>query len=154
MVASAYTPSAAPRANGEIGRNAAEKRIGRKLVRYRRKWEAAFDTDGVVLPSRHLKGAEVLVDAVAATGDQHVIKTGSDWGELAHGAGENEEASVWTTEAPVASPSVSPKDTEGSRRVGTASRSLPLPLRGDVNGHTGNGGVLLHKVPHRRAGEP
>jgi hypothetical protein len=87
LIASAYTPSQAPRANGEGAKR--EKRIGRRLRRYQRRWEGAFDTDGVVLPSRHLKGAEILVEAVQRTGDAHVISAGlSDWGELAHGADE------------------------------------------------------------------
>jgi len=80
LLVSSYTPSNAPRANGEGGR--AEKRIGRRFTLYRRRWEGAFDTDGVVLPSRHLKGAGVLVAAVEGHGDRHVIKDGaSDWGE-------------------------------------------------------------------------
>jgi hypothetical protein len=88
MVASAFTPSQAPRANGEQGARAAERRIGRRMIRYRRAWEAAFDTDGVVLPSRHLKGADILVDAVAATQDRHVVVTGADWGPSSEGAPE------------------------------------------------------------------
>jgi len=80
LFVSSYTPSNAPRANGEGGRQ--DKRIGRKLLRYRRSWEAAFDTDGVVLPSLHLKGAGALVAAVERQADGHVIKSGlSSWGE-------------------------------------------------------------------------
>lgn len=87
LVASAYSPSMAPRANNEQSARAAEKRIGRRVVRYRRAWEASFDTDGVVLPSKHLKGADVLIGAAAATGDAHVIDArGSAWGEGMGGA--------------------------------------------------------------------
>lgn len=79
LIASAFTPAAAPRANGENLRT--EKRMGRRMVRYNRQWEASFDTDGVVLPSKHLKGAEVLVDAVEGTQDRHVIRSAaSDFG--------------------------------------------------------------------------
>ncbi len=89
LIASAFTPSQAPRANGEGAK--AEKRIGRRWTRYRRAWEASFDTDGVVLPSKHLKGAEVLVAAVEGSGDAHVISsTASSWGPLVHGAEEPE----------------------------------------------------------------
>jgi len=94
LAASAFTPSNAPRANGETTARMAERRIGRRLVRYRRAWEASFDTDGVVLPSRHLKGAEVLVDAVRRSGDAHVIETGSEWGPLVEGAAEPGRAEV------------------------------------------------------------
>lgn len=81
MVASAFTPTQAPRANGEGLRS--ERRIGRRMVRYQRRFELAFDTDGVVLPSRHLKGAETLVAAVESTRDRHVIESGtSTWGPL------------------------------------------------------------------------
>jgi Zonular occludens toxin (Zot) len=87
MVVSSYTPSNAPRANSEGGRP--DKRIGRRMVRYRRAFEAMFDTDGVVLPSRHLKGADVLVAAVEGLRDRHVIgASGSSWGEHAHGESE------------------------------------------------------------------
>jgi hypothetical protein len=85
LFTSAYLPGSAPRANSEGDRK--EKRIGRRLMRYQRRWEAAFDTDGVVLPSRHLKGAAVLRGALLETGDAHVIDT-SSWGELAHGEGD------------------------------------------------------------------
>jgi len=88
LAASAFTPSNAPRANGETTARMAERRIGRRIVRYRRAWEASFDTDGVVLPSRHLKGAEVLVEAVRKSGDVHVIETGSEWGPLTEGSAE------------------------------------------------------------------
>jgi len=85
LVASTYSPSVAPRANGEGLRS--DKRLGRRVVRYRRAWEAAFDTDGVVLPSAHLKGAEVIVAAVGRSGDRHVIAGGlSSWGP---GGGES-----------------------------------------------------------------
>jgi Zonular occludens toxin (Zot) len=87
MIASAYTPSQAPRANGEGQRR--EKRIGWKLFRYQRVWERAFDTDGVVLPSRHLKGAEVLSAAIRGTADAHVIDS-SSWGPSSGGAEEPE----------------------------------------------------------------
>lgn len=89
LMASTYTPSAAPRANGEATgseRAMRDRRIGRRIWRYRRRWESAFDTDGIVLPSKHLKGAEVLVSAVEALGDRHVIKSAvSDFGERTPG---------------------------------------------------------------------
>jgi hypothetical protein len=88
LVASAYTPGQAPRANGEEGARGKERRIGRRMTRYRRKWEGSFDTDGVVLPSRHLKGAEVLREAVLASGDAHVMAMGAEWGELAQASPE------------------------------------------------------------------
>lgn len=75
LVASAYTPMSAPRANGEGERR--ERRIGRRVHRYSRKWEASFDTDGVVLPSRHIKGAGEVIDAVR--NDRHAVL--SNWGE-------------------------------------------------------------------------
>jgi hypothetical protein len=91
LVTAAYTPSMAPRANGEGLRP--ERRLGRKVFRYRRRWEAAFDTDGVVLPSRHLKGAEVLAAAVEGTRDVHVISSGSAaWGPSSGGAEEPDAA--------------------------------------------------------------
>jgi len=91
MISAAYTPTNAPRANGEVSARGAEKRLGRRVVRYRRAWEAAFDTDGVVLPSRHLKGAEVLAAAVGQ--DLHVIdQGGSTFGPLVHGAEEPGQA--------------------------------------------------------------
>jgi hypothetical protein len=87
LVASAFMPGHAPRANSEGMR--AEKRIGRRVARYRRAWELAFDTDGVVLPSRHLKGAAELVDAARASGDRHVIASASStWGPSSGGAEE------------------------------------------------------------------
>lgn len=87
LVASAYTPSNAPRANSDGTKT--EKRIGRRLVFYRRRFESAFDTDGVVLPSKYLKGAEQVIDAVQNTGDGHVINAGtSSFGPLHHGAEE------------------------------------------------------------------
>lgn len=87
LYASSYMPGHAPRANGEGERP--EKAMGHHMYRYQRRWEASFDTDGVVLPSRHLKGAEVLARAVEGTGDRHVIVAGqSSWGELARGAEE------------------------------------------------------------------
>jgi hypothetical protein len=80
LVASAFSPSVAPRANNEGFK--VDRRIGRRLVRYRRAWEASFDTDGVVLPSKHLRGAGELVAAVEGTRDRHVIASGqSSWGE-------------------------------------------------------------------------
>jgi len=89
LIASSYTPSMAPRANGEGEKK--DKRIGRRMLRYRRRWEGSFDTDGVVLPSRHLKGAEVLVAAVEGQGDRHVISAGaSSWGPSAGGEVEPE----------------------------------------------------------------
>jgi len=82
LVASAYSPSMAPRANNEQSARAADRRIGRRMVRYRRRWESSFDTDGVVLPSKHLKGSGVLIDAALASGDSHVLDArGSDFGE-------------------------------------------------------------------------
>lgn len=91
LVASAFSPSQAPRANGEGMK--AEKRMGRRLVRYRRKWEAAFDTDGVVLPSAHLKGAGVIVQAVGSSGDVHVIGARtSSWGPSSGGSAEPDQA--------------------------------------------------------------
>lgn len=80
LIASAYTPSYAPRANSEGGR--ADKRIGRRLLRYKRAWESAFDTDGVVLPSKHLKGADVLIRAV---GDRAIAPGASSWGPSSRG---------------------------------------------------------------------
>lgn len=89
LIASAYTPSNAPRANGEGAERKQDRKIGRKVARYQRAWEASFDTDGVVLPSRHLKGAETLVAAVQGTQDAHVIESGlSTWGELVEAAPE------------------------------------------------------------------
>lgn len=89
LIASAFTPGQAPRANGEISSKAAERRIGRRVLRYRRKWEAAFDTDGVVLPSKHLKGAEVLIGAVEGTRDAHIVDAlGSSWGPAGNAADE------------------------------------------------------------------
>jgi len=80
LLVSSYTPGSAPRANGDGEKK--DKRIGRRFVRYRRSFEAAFDTDGVVLPSRHLKGAESLVAAVERQHDRHVINAGaSTFGE-------------------------------------------------------------------------
>jgi hypothetical protein len=75
LIASAFTPMAAPRANSEGMK--VERRLGRRIRRYRREWEAAFDTDGVVLPSRHLRGAEALVGALEQLGDAHVIPSAS-----------------------------------------------------------------------------
>jgi len=74
LVASAYTPMAAPRANGEGQRT--ERRIARRMFRYRRSWESAFDTDGIVLPSRHVKGADIIIAAAGA--DRHAVA--SDFG--------------------------------------------------------------------------
>lgn len=93
MLASAYTPTNAPRANGETtGR--VDKRIGRRIVRYRRAWEASFDTDGVVLPSRHLKGAQTLIAAVGRV-DAHVIQSqASDFGVPVGGALDPDEDAV------------------------------------------------------------
>ena len=73
MVASAFAPK--PNAHERV-----EKRIARRVFRYRRAWEATFDTDGVVLPSKHLQGAGVLLDAVLASG-LNVQGAGSTWGE-------------------------------------------------------------------------
>lgn len=84
MFVSSYTPGNAPRANGEGVRK--DKRIGRRFVRYRRRWEASFDTDAVVLPSRHLKGAESI--RAGALGDRHAVDMGSGFGptiEVAEG---------------------------------------------------------------------
>lgn len=81
LIASAFTPTNAPRANGETSARSAEKRMGRRIVRYRRAFEGAFDTDGVVLPSKHLKGAEVLIDAVGGH-DRHVIGGVANFGPL------------------------------------------------------------------------
>lgn len=93
MVVSAFSPSAAPRANNEGGR--VERRIGRRVVRYRRSWERAFDTDGVVLPSRHLKGAGALLAAVEGLGDRHVVPSGgSAWGPGSEGTAEPREAAL------------------------------------------------------------
>jgi hypothetical protein len=89
LIASAFSPSHAPRANGETGARAAEKRIARTVRFYRRSWERSFDTDGVVLPSKHLKGAEMLVAAVERSQDRHVVSSStSSWGPLAQGAEE------------------------------------------------------------------
>ena len=71
LVASAFTPMQAPRANGDGMRD--ERRIGKRVVRYRRAWEASFDTDGVVLPSRTVKGAGLLISAAGR--DRHAIST-------------------------------------------------------------------------------
>jgi len=73
MIASAFAPK--PNAHERV-----EKRIARRVFRYRRAWEATFDTDGVVLPSKHLQGAGVLLDAVLASG-LNVQGAGSTWGE-------------------------------------------------------------------------
>jgi hypothetical protein len=70
LMTQTFTPTAAPRANGEGMR--ADRLIARKLKRYRRAWEGAFDTDGIVLPSRHVKGAQLLHDAVGS--DAHAIR--------------------------------------------------------------------------------
>jgi hypothetical protein len=70
MLQQTFTPTAAPRANGEGLRG--DRLIARKVRRYRRAWESAFDTDGIVLPSRHVKGAQQLYDA--AGHDAHAIK--------------------------------------------------------------------------------
>lgn len=89
LVDSVYLPSDAPRAHGTSADDKKDKRLSRSWMRYRRKWEGAFDTDGVVLPSRHLKGAEVLIGAVQATQDAHLVAAPvNSWGELAHGAEE------------------------------------------------------------------
>ena len=74
MYVKSYMPTQAPRAHGEAdGGKVRDRSIGRRIVRYRRSWEGAFDTDGVVLPSRHLKGAEALVQALEAVGSGRVF---------------------------------------------------------------------------------
>lgn len=82
LVASAYTPSYAGRANGEGQRS--ERRIGRRIVRYKRRFELAFDTDGVVLPSSSFKGSEAILDAFRDSTDRHVIRSG-DMGQVTIG---------------------------------------------------------------------
>lgn len=85
LIASAYSPANAPRANADGMRT--EKRIGRRVTRYRRSWERSFDTDGIVLPSKYLKGADSVINAVEKTGDGHVIQAGaSSWGEHHEGS--------------------------------------------------------------------
>jgi len=85
LVAAAYTPTMAPRANGETTRANAERRLGRRVVRYRRAYEAAFDTDGVVLPSRSLKGGEAI--RRAAVGDRHAVDLGDVFGPVIEAVG-------------------------------------------------------------------
>lgn len=65
-------------ATGFVPRSAGEpsKRVARKLFRYRRAWERSFDTDAVVLPSRRMKGAEVLYQALQSSGLGKVV-----WGD-------------------------------------------------------------------------
>jgi len=67
LVASAYVPQSAPRANFNVddGARSRDRRIGRRFFRYRRSWELAFDTDAVVLPSRHMKGASEILPAMS-----------------------------------------------------------------------------------------
>jgi hypothetical protein len=64
LVQSTYLPTDAPRAHGADDERTKKRRIDRKVRRYKRAWEGAFDTDGVVLPSKHLAGAGVIIDAV------------------------------------------------------------------------------------------
>lgn len=91
IVTKTYLPSDAPRAHGVADDERDEKRrLSKKVRRYRREWEAAFDTDGVVLPSKHLKGAGVIRDAVLGTGDAHLVETAS-WGPAAKGADDDDE---------------------------------------------------------------
>jgi hypothetical protein len=86
LTVTTYLPGDAPRAHGTSQDEKRDRRIGSTRKRYRREWEEAFDTDGVVLPSRHLRGAEVLVATVQATQDRHVIaSTAGGWGELVQG---------------------------------------------------------------------
>ena len=89
LVDTVYLPTDAPRAHGTAVEDKKDRRLSRSWSRYRRRWEGAFDTDAVVLPSRHLKGAEVLIEAVQGTKDEHVVLSSvTNWGELAHGAAE------------------------------------------------------------------
>lgn len=93
LVASAYLPMAAPAANGEGGARIADKRLGRRLLRYSRKWEAAFDTDEIVLPPEIFAGAAELAAAVRegiASGGLHVNVSATDWGAAGEGAEEPE----------------------------------------------------------------
>jgi len=64
LIASAFSPGAAPRANGESSSRTWDKRLGRRVVRYKRRYEAAFDTDEIVLPPDGFAGAKELADAV------------------------------------------------------------------------------------------
>lgn len=90
LVDTIYLPGDAPAAHGTAQDEKKDRRLGRTWHRYRRAWEGAFDTDGVVLPSRHLKGAEVVIAAATRTGDRHVLTSG-DWGP---GMGGSEEPAV------------------------------------------------------------
>ena len=94
LVASAYLPNAAPRANGDGTARASLARIGRRFLRYRRRWEGAFDTDEIVLPPSGFAGSKELAAAVhrgvalAGIGSGFAV---SDLGPLSEGKAVGDE---------------------------------------------------------------
>lgn len=51
---------------GDFDKSEPDRIMWKRRVRYRREWEASYDTDAAVLPSGRLKGAEDFADRLAA----------------------------------------------------------------------------------------